>query len=106
MSPAAVEEMPKLGRNLCTLYAQLSSAAKNAGEQLWRFSPKHHLFLHLAEWQSVLYGNPRYYWCYADEDLVGHIMEVSRSCHIRTMAGTSLFKWSLFAFPEADEPEE
>ena len=60
--------------------------------------PKAHLFQHLCEWQAVELGNPKFYWVYADEDLVGHMIEVGRSCHPTTVATTALFEWLLLAF--------
>ena len=46
-------------------------------QKLWKFTPKIHLFLHLCEIQCVQYGNPRFWWTYCDEDLVGQLIEVS-----------------------------
>ena len=66
--------------------------------KLWKFSPKHHLFLHLCEVQAVQYGNPRFYWVYADEDVVGRLIEVAETCHPWTMPGTALFKWLICSF--------
>jgi hypothetical protein len=43
-------------------------------------------------------GNPKFYWVYADEDLVGQMIEVSRSCHPTTVAATAMYKWLLLAF--------
>ena len=61
-------------------------------------SPKHHLFQHLCEDQALAYGNPAFYWTYADEDLVGLLIEVAHSCHPSTMATVGLFKWRILAF--------
>ena len=64
-------------------------------------SPKTHLFFHLMEWHVLEIGlNPRGYWTYADEDLVGTMVEVSRSCHLSTLAPVSLTKWLLAALHE------
>ena len=43
-----------------------------------------------SDWDRA---NPRGYWIYADEDLVGTIVEVSSSCHPSTLAPVSLTKW-------------
>ena len=86
-------EMPKLGGRLAYLYQQLSARAYGQGLKLWKMSPKLHLFVHLCEIQCVMYGNPRYYWTYADEDLVGMMVEIAETCHPATMAFTVLFKW-------------
>ena len=56
-----------------------------------------------AEWQSVSLGNPRFFWCYSDEDMVGQLVEVAESCHPGTMSTTALFKWLTFVFAEDHE---
>ena len=43
-------------------------------------------------------GNPRCYWTYADEDMVGHMIEVAQSCHPVTLAATAMFKWLVLQF--------
>ena len=66
-------------------------------------TPKIHLVLHLAEWQAPVWGNPSYYWTYADEDLVGLMIEVAESVHVLTLCPTSLVKLLIVAFDvEAD----
>ena len=92
-SEDAKREMPVLGQLLAELYAQLSHDALHRGERLWKMSPKLHLREHLCEIQCVLAGNPRYWWCYADEDLVGHMVDIAEGCHPATMAYSVLFKW-------------
>ncbi len=37
----------------------------------WPFKPKLHLFLHLVEEQVLELGNPRDFWTYSDETLMG-----------------------------------
>ena len=62
-------------------------------------SPTWHLFLHLCEWAIPDTGlNPRSYWTYADEDIVGNLIEVAEGCHPATMAVVALTKWVLLAF--------
>lgn len=99
LSEAAKAEIPDLGKHFGVLYSHLATEAAVNGVRFWKMSPKLHLFIHLCEWQSVDVGNPRFYWTYADEDLVGHMVEVGSSCHPRTLAVTALFKWITFAFP-------
>ena len=38
-------------------------------------------------------GNPRYWWCYSDEDLVGLLIDIAESCHVNTLAISTLYKW-------------
>ena len=96
----AKARLPVLGRKMCGLFAQLSARALADGERKWKMTPKVHLLLHLCEWQAPSVGNPRFYWVYADEDLVGSMIEVAESCHATTMAGTAMVKWLLFAFEQ------
>lgn len=100
LSAAAKHEIPKLGLAFSELYSQLATESFAAGELFWKVTPKHHLFQHLCEWQAISYGNPRFYWVYADEDLVGKLIECARSCHPKTMAFTAMFKWLLLSFDD------
>ena len=98
MTAAAKTELPALGTNLCVVYSQLAAEAAAKRQKFWDMTPKVHIFQHLCEWQAPEVGNPRFYWVYADEDLVGHMIEVAESSHARTMASTAMFKWLTFAF--------
>ena len=100
LTDAIKAELPRLGRELCQLYAALSAEALASGINAWRFTPKVHLFLHLCEWQAVEYGNPRLWWAYADEDLIGLLIEVAETCHPLTMAATALLKWLILSFAQ------
>ena len=71
LDDAAKAAMPILGRRMCGLFAQLSAEALSTGSKKWKMTPKVHLLLHLCEWQGPSAGNPRFFWVYADEDLVG-----------------------------------
>ena len=89
--------LPVLGRQMCGIFASLSSSSLESGRKAWKMTPKVHLMLHLCEWQSQIM-NPRFFWVYSDEDLVGKMVEVAESCHASTTAGTALAKWLVFAF--------
>ena len=39
-------------------------------------------------------------WCYADEELVGHMTVVAEWCHPITMAGTAMVKWFTLGFDQ------
>ena len=94
----AKQRLPKLGQRMCGLYAQLAADSLAAGVKHWKMTPKVHLLLHLCEWQGPSVGNPRFFWVYSDEDLVGCMIEVAESCHPRTMAATAILKWAILAF--------
>jgi hypothetical protein len=93
----ARQEIHSLGSRLVILYNALSCEAAASEIKAWKISPKFHLFVHLCEIQAQ-WMNPRMYWCYADEDLVGQAIEVSRSCHASTVADTAIYKWLLLHF--------
>jgi hypothetical protein len=92
------QEVSELRTQLCRLYAALSNESVAAKRKAWKMTPKFHLFAHLCEVQAGLKENPRYYWTYADEDMVGHMMEVARSCHPMTMNSVAMFKWLILMF--------
>ena len=101
MTATATEYCTTIGRQLCAIYAQLSNEACRRKEKVWKAVPKFHLFAHLCEWQIPQLGlNPRYYWCYADEDLVGSLIETAQSCHPASLAAVALTKWMLMLFSE------
>jgi len=96
-SDAAQAEVAWLGRRLAIYYHDLARRALVAGQRLWKEMPKMHMFVHLCEWQIPAHGNPRYSWCYADEDIAGFMAEVAATCHPRTMAASALYKWVVMA---------
>ena len=49
---------------------------------------------------SSALGGPRYFWCYADEDLIGKLVEVAETVHPMTLAVSTLFKWLHFAYQD------
>ena len=91
-------ELPRLGRDLCCLYAFLHAEAKEVGMRTWKLVPKFHIFQHLCQTQAVKLGNPRFYWTYPDEDLVGQLSEVARTCHPSTMPFVALYKYLVVVF--------
>ena len=93
MSASGKARIATVGQKFAIIYSSLSQQSLEAGERMWKLMPKLHMFVHLCEWQAGESGNPRSYWTYADEDLVGLLVEVAQSCHTRTMAPSALFKW-------------
>ena len=92
-------EIQRIGSKLCRTYCKLAAKAAAEGERLWKATPKLHLFLHLCEW-DVDMGNPRFFWCYADEDMVGQMIKAGESCHPKTLAISAMFKWLTLVFSE------
>ena len=99
LTGAAKQEIQRIGSKLCRTYAKLAAKAAASGAKLWKATPKLHLFQHLCEW-DVDMGNPRFFWCYADEDLVGQMIKAGESCHPRTLAIASMFKWLTLVFAD------
>ena len=95
LDEAACARFPLLGQRMCGIYAQLSAESLAHGQRRWKMTPKVHLVLHSCDWQAPSVGNPKHFWTYADEDLVGTMIEVAQSCHASTMAATALLKWSI-----------
>ena len=46
---------------------------------MWQVKPKFHLFIHLAEQQTVDTGDPSSFWACKDEDFVGFIGDIATS---------------------------
>ena len=93
LGDAARAELPRLGQTLASLYATLSSDAFKTGQKLWKIQPKFHLFEHLTESQAIIFGNPRYWWTYGDEDLVGLMIDIAEGVHASTVAISTIVKW-------------
>ena len=98
LTPESESEIATIGKQLVILYNALSTAAAATQTKTWKFSPKFHMWLHLCEIQAGMY-NPRFFWTYADEDLVGQMLEVAQTCHASTLADTALYKYLLLHFP-------
>ena len=97
ISAGDLDELKNIGKNLTVLYNALSVEAATNMKKVWKFVPKFHLFVHLCEIQSAVM-NPRFFWTYSDEDLVGQLCEVARTCHPNTMGETALYKYLLLHF--------
>ena len=71
--------------------------------QSFRPRPKYHLCDHLVRHKVVLYGSPRLFWCYADEDFVGVIKRIAlRTKNSRTVDKVLVAKYRLFASLHAE----
>ena len=104
LSEGARRNLVRCGNGISALYASLTTLADNAGVKLWRLTPKLHLFIHLclnASDVTISHINQRYSWTYADEDLVGQMVDVAQSVHASTVAVSLLFKWVHLAFKDA-----
>ena len=60
--------------------------------------PKHHMAEHLVREKIQLYGSPRQFWCYGDEDFIGLVKRICAcTAHPRTMERRLLSKYTLYA---------
>jgi hypothetical protein len=77
------------------LYTQLSNIGFAFHVKLWKMSPKLYLFMHLCIDQSPIMGNPRSFYTYSDEDLIGQLIDIAKGVHPNTVAISVLFKWAV-----------
>ena len=94
-----------IGNAMPQLYQELYAAAARLGVKAWKMTPKAHLVQELLLYQCQVWGNPAYYWCYCDEDLVGLTVEIAQSCHPATLCVTALVKWLVLCY-DCDPEEE
>ena len=104
-SDAVKAKIVIIGNQMPQMYMRLYSEAFNMGIKAWKMTPKLHLIQELLLYQCLEWGNPLYYWCYADESLVGDMIEIAHSCHMSTLTVTALVKWLVLAF-DCDREED
>ena len=103
LSLSSRARIAEIGPQFAAIYAQLSRSAFLSEDKLFKSTPKLHLFTHLCEWVIPdTFLNPRSYWCYADEDLVGTLVEVGSACHPATLPSVALTKWAILFFDDPD----
>ena len=99
-SASALASVQRLGNSVPILYAHLAAEAFHSGTKAWKLVPKFHLYQHLCLYRAAFHGNPRFNWTYADEDMVGAMVEVAQICHPSTMAPIVMFKWLVLQFKQ------
>jgi len=92
-SQEAKDEIRVLSQTFASLYARLANTSFAARVRMWKIQPKVHLFQHLAEYMIMYQGNPRFFWTYSDEDMVGNMIEVAHGVHVSCVAVGVLTKW-------------
>ena len=90
LSKAHQEEVHTIGQLLADIYTRLARRALDANQKLWKTTPKLHLWLHLT---MCCVLNPREFWTYADEDLVGILVDIAETLHPRNLAYNCLYKY-------------
>ena len=76
-TPYNVELAAASAKNVCLIYSWFRKQASD--DKVWRLKPKFHLFLHLAEAQTELLGDPALFWSYQDEDYMGFLSLLAKS---------------------------
>ena len=100
LSRLARERLVTIGNELTAMYSKLARISFDRGLKLWKVTPKMHLFLHLVLEQAWAFGNPRFWWTYGDEDLVGTMIGIADSVHTSTIAISVMSKWLWCVFDE------
>ena len=104
LAASTVTRLGEISFLFCNIYTDLSREAHDEGVKAWKSTPKLHLFNHLGEWVVQDFPiNPQNYWTYADEDLVGVLVDIGSSCHVSTLAAVALTKWLLLALMGRDD---
>ena len=66
--------------------------------QPFNYRPKGHMMDHVVNEKIQLWGSPRHFWCYADEDFVGLVKRIAvMTKHPKTLEAILLKKYRLFA---------
>ena len=66
--------------------------------QPFNFRPKAHMLLHIVDQKIDIWGSPREFWCYADEDFVGLVKRIClMTRHPANLENNVLIKYRLFA---------
>ena len=100
LTPEGRVEIADLGDMLGSMYAQLSNIAWAMDIKLWKMNPKLHCFIHLCVDQAPRDGNPRFFWTYGDEDLVGQLIDIAEGDHPSTLAVSVMYKWLVCVFDD------
>ena len=75
----------RFGQSVARAYELLSSMYNfSKGIKMWKMMPKVHLFEHLTEYMVAYWSlNPKSFWTYQDEDLVGEVVQAAKQCSSR-----------------------
>ena len=66
--------------------------------QPFNYRPKGHMMGHIVNEKIQLWGSPRNFWCYADEDFVGLVKRIAvMTKHPRSLENVLLQKYRLYA---------
>jgi len=74
-------ELYTLAKKFVQSLERLASIALRSNRQRWKFQPKLHPWLHIAEDHWRLRYNYRHCHCFIDEDFVGLVKRLAQKCH-------------------------
>ena len=94
-------ELRELSVLLVRTYLKLSAEALKNKVRAWKAVPKFHVFQHICEIQAAVFGNPRRYWTYSDEDLQRIMKMIALSVHTENVPPLALYKWLTLLFEDA-----
>jgi len=81
---------------LSNFYALRSISVAAGHLAMYRPKPKSHMWLHLIDdFIKPTRLNPRNFWCYGGEDMVGRVKKIAAACHRSTLT-VSVLKRYLF----------
>ena len=88
-------------RHLLLFMSLAREVVQTDGEWVrWRFFPKAHMLQHLAGAQARRWGNPKEWWCYTDESVIGMVVRLAETCHPSTLATACCSKYLVLALLE------
>ena len=95
LSDLEVRNLETCRQSCLYCFSALSHEAKRAGLLLWPLKPKLHMYDHAMRRAQRDRENPLSFWCFADEDFVGSMAKVCKSCHDSSRETQAIFKYLL-----------
>ena len=85
LSPDQAQRMWVAGRTFLVTYTHLAHIAREKAVPLYNVTYKLHQFDHMVTDVKMLRLNPKYFHCFADEDMVGKVAAVCKRTHRSNM---------------------
>ena len=93
LSGAEVDRLTHAGMTYLRSTQVLAREAVDNGERAWNQPLKWHMFCHVVDDIKVYRRNPRFNWCFSDEDFAGHMAAIAAASHRSTVGARSLERW-------------
>ena len=75
--------------------SSLRVEAHGLGRRSWHLIPKHRQLLEMVASAADTGLNPAWHWCWGDEDFVGRIARLAKSCHMLTQSRSCMKRYAL-----------